>query len=128
MEFSRTQRIPIELNSQSRSNENTRTTTPRVIVQNKPMNTPSPYQLPTIPPSKAPTRFRGCQGGIGTPQTKPRKIIPKKLFEDRVLEHLELNREGVELKDMNMELILINSLKINVLKVQTIIENFIKGK
>ena len=39
-----------------------------------------------------------------------------------------MNREDIRMKNMNMELLLINSLKINAFKVQTVIENFIKNK
>ena len=53
---------------------------------------------------------------------------PKKLFKDKLLEYIEVEREDIRPKDMNLELLLINSLKINALKVQTVIENFIRGK
>ena len=45
-----------------------------------------------------------------------------------MLQQLKAVDEVIDLGGMNMEVILINSLKINVLKVQTIIENFIRGK
>ena len=45
-----------------------------------------------------------------------------------MLQQLSGIDDNIDLRGMNMETILINSLKINVLKIQTIIENFVKGK
>ena len=39
-----------------------------------------------------------------------------------------MDKEEIRLQNMNIELLLINSLKINAFKVQTVIENFIKDK
>ena len=45
---------------------------------------------------------------------------------DRLQEKVQGDDHDARMEGMNMELLLINSLKINVFKVQTVIENFIK--
>ena len=64
---------------------------------------------------------------IDTPPN-PRHIIPRRLFSKNTQEDIELDRIDVRLEEMNVELLLINSLMINAVKVQMVIENFIKNK
>ena len=60
---------------------------------------------------------------MDTPTTRT-QMKPKRLFgrEDN------LSSIDIELEETNVEFLLLNTLIINVVKVQTVLENFIKGK
>ena len=53
------------------------------------------------------------------------QIVPKRLF---TLEEDGIDNTCVDVEKMNVELLLINTLMITAVKVQTVIENFIKNK
>ena len=105
--------------SNPRRNEVSRTVVSRTT------NHPSPSSTPPFPLSSSTNRSN--KTAVETPR-KPRRIKPRKLFEEKLQNYLEMDREDNRLRSMNMELLLINSLKINAFKVQTVIENFIKDK
>merc|ERR1712179_367766 len=116
--------------NQQKINGVPRPKTPKGRINLRLINTPSigtnnkKYPLNTI------NKTKGTSDKID--KTPCRKLInkmkPKKLFETKIQNYIEMEKKELVPEDMNMELVLVNSLKINALKVQTVIENFIKDK
>ena len=79
-------------------------------------------------PRETPRSITPQPRNMETPTTHT-QIKPKKLF-DKVETHrvVDSNRIKTGAEGMNVEFLLLNTLIINAVKVQTVIENFIKGK
>ena len=74
-------------------------------------------------PRETPRSITPQPRNMETPTTHT-QIKPKKLFDKAIgLDSIKIGTEGI-----NVEFLLLNTLIINVVKVQTVIENFIKGK
>ena len=66
---------------------------------------------------------------------KKREIEPRVLFKNklkkRVLQHNDRNKKfkiNINIEEMNLELLLLNTLTINATKVQTVINEFMQGE
>ena len=70
--------------------------------------------------------------GVRTP-SNPKKIIPKRLFKKQlnknVISHKDRNEKhkiNNDIEEMNLEILLVNTLTITATKVQTVIEDFMQ--
>ena len=101
--------------------------TPRESYENKqPVTQDGNTRNPYIGLSKN-SRKKGITSAMETP-SNPKDRKPRRLFENKLLDSIEYSRRDMRMEGVNMELLLVNSLKINALKIQTVIENFIKDK
>ena len=115
----------------SRDTQSTRRSQSHLILNQKPthknMNTPS-HQTQIIPKRLFDKGVVSPPKNMDTPSHRA-QIIPKRLFDKvEAPRVVDPDRPQIGVEGMNVEILLLNTLIITAVKVQTVIEYFIKGK